>query len=119
MFNDLTGHDLNAVVDMTARDVLVLYDFHRYQRSATDIAIEAKRRGATILLITDSLDCPVAPRADVVLDVSSSTERAFQSDSAAFVLGEQLLNLVLERSGEPAQTRLALWERMRHGELQP
>lgn len=119
MFNDLTGHDLNAVVDMTARDVLVLYDFHRYQRSATDIAIEAKRRGATILLITDSLDCPVAPRADVVLDVSSSTERAFQSDSAAFVLGEQLLNLVLERSGEPAQTRLALWERMRDGELQP
>lgn len=117
MFNDPAGHDLGAVVDMAQRDALVLFDFHRYQRSAADLAAAAKRRGVTILLVTDSVECPIAPRADVVLDVASSTEHAFQSDSAAFMLNEQLLNLVLERIGEPAHTRLALWERMREDEL--
>ena len=117
MFNDPTGHDLGVVADLGPRDVLVLYDFHRYQRSATNLAIAAKQHGATLILITDSVECPIASRADVVLDVSSPTEHAFQSDSAAFVLGEQLLNLVLERIGEPAHTRLALWERMREEEL--
>lgn len=117
MFNDPSGHDLGAIIDMTPRDVLVLFDFHRYQRSAADLAAAAKHRGVALLLVTDSLECPIAPRADVVLDVASTTDRAFQSDSAAFMLNEQLLNLVLERIGEPAHTRLALWERMREGEL--
>ena len=119
MFNDPTGSDLGIVVDIAPKDVLVLYDFHRYQQSATELAIAAKQRGATLLLITDSLECPVAPRADVVLDVASPTEHAFQSDSAAFMLGEQLLHHVLNRIGEPAHTRLALWERMRGDELLP
>jgi DNA-binding MurR/RpiR family transcriptional regulator len=116
---DPAGHDRGAILDLTPRDLLVLFDFHRYQRSALEVALAAKRSGATLLLITDSLDCPVAPRADVVLDVTSSTEHAFQSDVAAFMLVEQLLQLVLERIGESAYTRLALWDRLREDELLP
>lgn len=119
MFNDPNGHDLGTVIDMARRDVLVLYDFHRYQRRAADLALSAKKRGASVLLITDSLECPSAPLADVVLNIPTATEHAFQSDAAAFLLNEQLHNLVLERIGEPAHTRLALWERMREDELLP
>jgi DNA-binding MurR/RpiR family transcriptional regulator len=119
MFGDPLGHDLGAVIDMTHRDVLVLFDFHRYQRSAVEVATIAKRRGTTLVLITDGLDCPVAPRADVVLDVTSATEHPFQSDTAVFMLSEQLLNVVLQRIGEPAFTRLALWDRLRDDELLP
>ena len=119
MFNDPNGHDLGTVIELSHRDVLVLFDFHRYQRSAQELAIVAKRRRATLILVTDSLDCPVAPRADVVLDVTSATDHPFQSDTAAFMLTEQLLNVVLERLGESAYTRLALWERLRERELLP
>ncbi|GAA4395158.1 MurR/RpiR family transcriptional regulator [Tsukamurella soli] len=119
MFNDPGGRDLGAVIELSHRDVLVLFDFHRYQRSAQELAAAATRRGATLLLVTDSLDCPVAPRADVVLDVTSATDHPFQSDTAAFMLTEQLLNVVLERLGEPAYTRLALWDRLREHELLP
>jgi DNA-binding MurR/RpiR family transcriptional regulator len=119
MLADPAGRDLGTVIDLSHRDVLVLFDFHRYQRSALELAVMAKRRGATILLVTDSLDCPVAPRADVVLDVTSATDHAFQSDTAAFMLSEQLLNVVLERLGEPAFTRVALWDRLRDQEMLP
>ncbi|KHK97326.1 RpiR family transcriptional regulator [Microbacterium mangrovi] len=119
MFSDPGGHDLGTVIDMSRRDVLVLYDFHRYQRSAAQLAQSAKKRGAAVLLVTDSLECPTAPHADVVLNVPTATEHAFQSDAAAFLLNEQLHHLVLERLGESALTRLALWERMREDELLP
>ncbi|MEO6309888.1 MAG: MurR/RpiR family transcriptional regulator [Leifsonia sp.] len=118
MLSDPQGKDLGAVIDLNHRDVVVLFDFHRYQRNAEELAEAAKRRGATLILVTDSLACPVAPRADVVLDVTSVTEHAFQSMTAAFMLTEQLLHLVVERIGEPAHTRLALWDRSRADEFQ-
>ncbi|MCU1408868.1 MAG: MurR/RpiR family transcriptional regulator [Microbacteriaceae bacterium] len=119
VIEDPQGRDLGTVVDLGHRDVLVLFDFHRFQVSAQELAESAQRRGATIILVTDSLSCPVAPRADVVLDVTSETEQAFQSMTAAFMLSEQLLHLVVDRIGEPAHTRLALWDRFRDRELLP
>jgi len=119
MINDPEGRDLGTVLDLSRRDVVVLFDFHRYQRSAQDLAAAAQRRGATLVLITDSLACPIAPRADVVLDVASDAGQTFQSMSAAFLLTEQLLTLVVDRVGEPARTRLALWDRSRDAEVLP
>ena len=119
MINDPDGRDLGTVLDLGRRDVVVLFDFHRYQRSASDLATAAQRRGATLVLITDSLACPIAPRADVVLDVTSDAGQTFQSMSAAFLLTEQLLTLVVDRMGEPALTRLALWDRSRDAEVLP
>lgn len=119
MINDPQGRDLGTVLDLARRDALVLFDFHRYQRSAQDLAAAAQRRGATLVLVTDSLACPIAPRADVVLDVTSDAGQTFQSMSAAFLLTEQLLTLVVDRIGEPARTRLALWDRSRDAEVLP
>ncbi|MEO6200037.1 MAG: MurR/RpiR family transcriptional regulator [Cryobacterium sp.] len=119
VLEDPLGRDLGTVVDLNHRDVLVLIDFHRYQRSAMELAVSAQRRGATIILVTDSVSCPIAPRADVVLDVTSVTDQAFQSMTAAFMLSEQLLHLVVERIGASAHTRLALWDRYRDHEVLP
>jgi len=119
MISDPDGRDLGTVLDLSRRDVLVLFDFHRYQRSAQELATAAQRRGATLVLVTDSLACPIAPRADVVLDVTSDAGQTFQSMSAAFLLTEQLLALIVDRIGEPARTRLALWDRSRDAEVLP
>jgi DNA-binding MurR/RpiR family transcriptional regulator len=119
VIDDPQGNDLGTLIDLGHRDVLVLFDFHRFQASALQLAESAQRRGATIILVTDSLSCPVAPRADVVLDVTSVTEQAFQSMTAAFMLSEQLLHLIVDRIGEAAHTRLALWDRFRDRELLP
>jgi DNA-binding MurR/RpiR family transcriptional regulator len=54
-----------------------------------------------------------------VLDVASDAGQTFQSMSAAFLLTEQLLTLVVDRIGEPARTRLALWDRSRDAEVLP
>ena len=116
---DPSGRDLGTMLELTRRDVVVLFDYHRYQRSAADLAAAVHRAGATVLLITDDLACPVAPDAEVVLAASSTVGTTYQSMAAGFLLTELLVPLVMDAIGEPARTRMALWEEQRRTELLP
>jgi DNA-binding MurR/RpiR family transcriptional regulator len=116
---DPGGRDMGAMIELTRRDVVVLFDYHRYQRSAADLAASVHRAGATVLLITDDLACPVAPEAEVVVAASSTVGTVYQSMAAGFLLTELLTPLVMDAIGEPARTRMALWEEQRRTELLP
>jgi DNA-binding MurR/RpiR family transcriptional regulator len=116
---DPTGRDLGTMMELTRRDVVVLFDYHRYQRSSQELAANVHRAGATILLITDDLACPVAPEAEVVLAASSTVGTVYQSMAAGFLLTELLIPLVMDAIGEPARTRMAWWEEQRRAELLP
>lgn len=117
LLNEPAGRDLGAMMELARRDVVVLFDYHRYQRSAADLAARVHRAGATVLLITDDLACPVAPDAEVVLAASSTVGTVYQSMAAGFLLTELLIPLVMDAIGESARTRMALWEEQRRGEL--
>jgi DNA-binding MurR/RpiR family transcriptional regulator len=119
LLTDPSGRDLGSMLEMTRRDVVVLFDYHRYHRSAADLAAAVHRAGATVLLITDDLACPVAPDAEVVLAASSTVGTVYQSMAAGFLLTELLIPLVMDAVGEPARTRMALWEEQRRAELLP
>jgi DNA-binding MurR/RpiR family transcriptional regulator len=117
LLGDPSGRDLGAMIELTRKDVVVLFDYHRYQRSAADLAARVHRAGAPVLLITDDLACPVAPEAEVVLAASSTVGSTYQSMAAGFLLTELLIPLVMDAIGEPARTRMALWEEQRRSEL--
>lgn len=117
LLTDPTGRDLGTMIELTRRDVVMLFDYHRYQRSAADLAARVHRAGATVLLVTDDLACPVAPEAEVVLTASSTVGTTYQSMAAGFLLTELLIPLVMDAVGEPARTRMALWEQQRRSEL--
>jgi DNA-binding MurR/RpiR family transcriptional regulator len=114
---DPGGRDLGAMIELTRRDVVVLFDYHRYQRSVAELATRVHRAGATVVLITDDLACPVAPEAEVVLAASSTVGTTYQSMAAGFLLTELLIPPVMDAIGEPARTRMALWEEQRRSEL--
>jgi DNA-binding MurR/RpiR family transcriptional regulator len=116
---DPDGSDMGAMLDLSRNDVVVLFDYHRYQRSAADLALRVHRAGATVLLITDDLACPVAPEAEVVLTASSTVGTTYQSMTAGFLLTELLIPLVMDAVGESARTRMALWEEQRRAQLLP
>jgi DNA-binding MurR/RpiR family transcriptional regulator len=119
LLDDPDGRDLGVMLEMSRADVVVLFDYHRYQRSVAALAARVHRAGATVLLITDDLACPVAPEAEVVLAASSTVGTAYQSMAAGFLLTELLIPLVMDTVGEPARTRMALWEEQRRAELLP
>jgi DNA-binding MurR/RpiR family transcriptional regulator len=119
VLDDPSGRDLGMMLEMSRTDVVVLFDYHRYQRSAAEFASWVHRAGATVLLITDDLACPVAPEAEVVLAASSTVGTTYQSMAAGFLLTELLIPLVMDAIGEPARTRMALWEQQLRAELLP
>ena len=94
VLDDPNGRDLGAMFELSRNDVVVLFDYHRYQRSAAELASWVHRAGATVLLITDDLACPVAPEAEVVLAASSTVGTTYQSMAAGFLLTELLVPLV-------------------------
>jgi DNA-binding MurR/RpiR family transcriptional regulator len=117
LLEDPEGRDMGAVLDLRRGDVVVLFDYHRYQRSTADLAEKSRRAGAMVVLITDDLACPVAPDAQVVLAAASTAGTAYHSMTAGFLLTELLIQLVMDALGEPARTRMALWEEQRKAEL--
>jgi DNA-binding MurR/RpiR family transcriptional regulator len=117
--DDPSGRDLGVMLELSRTDVVVLFDYHRYQQSAAELAAWVHRAGATVLLITDDLACPVAPDAEVVLAASSTIGTTYQSMAAGFLLTELLIPLVMDTIGEPARTRMALWEEQRRAQLLP
>ncbi|BBY27526.1 MurR/RpiR family transcriptional regulator [Mycolicibacterium sediminis] len=119
LLTDPRGRDLGSMMELTRRDVVVLFDYHRYQRSAAELAADVHRAGASVVLVTDDLACPVAPDAEVVLAASSTVGTVYQSMAAGFLLTELLIPLVMDAVGEPARTRMALWEQQRRAELLP
>lgn len=119
LLDDPDGRDLGAMIELSRTDVVVLFDYYRYQRSAADLASRVRRSGATVLLITDDLACPVAPDAEVVLAASSTVGITDWSLAAGFLLTELLIPLVMDAIGESARVRMALWEEQRRSELLP
>lgn len=117
--NDPYGADLGQLVDIRRRDVHVLFDFARYQRSVISAAAHSHDRGAAVALITDQQLSPAAATADVVLPVSIDSPTPFGSLVASTLLTELIIPLVLEELGEKGQAHLRLWESFHSRDVLP
>jgi DNA-binding MurR/RpiR family transcriptional regulator len=98
------------VIDADHRDVVVVYDFRRYQTRTVERATRLAEVGAHIVCITDEWLSPVAQVAEVVLPTSVRSSGAFDSAAAAFLLTELLVDAVLDRLGPAAVDRMRRWE---------
>jgi DNA-binding MurR/RpiR family transcriptional regulator len=94
-------------------DLLIALTFQPY-RAETMVAVRlAKRRGARVFGITDSVTSPLAREADEVVICPTSTPQFFQSQAAVTGLLETLVALLVARCGEEAQTRIEAFHRER------
>jgi len=106
-----THRDLGLVLDLGRQDVLVLFDFRRYETEALTTTLEAKRSKARVIVFTDEWLSPASAHADVVLPVTVDVD-SFDSFVACIALIESLLPLVFRAIGEPAFARLRRWEKV-------
>jgi DNA-binding MurR/RpiR family transcriptional regulator len=85
------------VLDLGRRDVLVVFDYRRYDREVIEYAARAHRQGASIVLFTDPLLSPVSEWASAVLPTEVEAVGAFDSLAPATAVVEVLVGLVSER----------------------
>jgi DNA-binding MurR/RpiR family transcriptional regulator len=104
------------LVDLGRRDILVVFDYRRYQSDTITSAKVAAGRGSTVVLVTDPWLSPAAASARYVLVTGVQTTVApFDSMVSAVALTEALIAGVLARLGETAHARMRRMDELRGG----
>ena len=106
---------MSALLDLGRRDVLVVFDFRRYDREVIEFANTASRAGAHIILFTDPWLSPAATVAEAVITARVEAPSPFDSFVSAMAVVEQIIAAVADKIGAPARERLTLIESMSSG----
>lgn len=105
------------LIDMRKADVLVVFDFRRYQADTIESARVASTRGCHVILFTDPWLSPASAYARQVLVSSVDTAGPFDSLVGATAVVEAVVAAVLSRLGPRAQSRMQNLERLRAGDV--
>ena len=103
----------DRLIDVGSRDVLVVYDFRRYQANVVHFAQEAHSRGCKIILMTDTWRSPISDFADIVLPVPVASSSPFDTMVPALALTEALIAAVTARVAGQLDERLQEIESIR------
>lgn len=104
---------LAAISDVRPGDVLVVFDYRRYDPQIVDVAQQAAERGAEVILFTDRWLSPAADVAATVLPAEVHAPSPFDSLVPALALVEAVIAGVTDALGETGRQRLEAIEGMR------
>ncbi|MFY0692226.1 MAG: MurR/RpiR family transcriptional regulator [Paracoccaceae bacterium] len=96
---DLTGLD--------QQDALIIVTKPPFSERAIRAAELAQKRGAYVVLITDSLACPALKHASAHFIVPTDSPHFYSSYVVTMFLVEALIGMIVSRSGEISRARIA------------
>jgi DNA-binding MurR/RpiR family transcriptional regulator len=99
------GRALDAL-EIARNDVVVLFDYRRYQSDTVAVADLADERGAVVVVVTDPWLSPAVESARHVLITSSASFSPIDSMLGGFALAEVLAAEVLGSLGDRGRQRL-------------
>lgn len=95
-----------AMSGFDAKDVLIAFDFRRYEQETQKLVQHAKSRKSTVVLVTDKWVSPCATDADTVLTSVASERGPFDSVVPVMALIEALFESLVTKIGLPARERM-------------
>ena len=106
---------VSSMLDVGRRDVLVAFDYRRYQHDTVRLAMTAKDQGATLVAFTDPYLSPLAARADVILTSSVTSPSPFDALTPAVALVEAMISALVDRLGDAPRSRMARYDALNGG----
>src|ERR1700680_227056 len=111
------GAPAQQLIDLRKGDVLVVFDYRRYQSDTIESARIASAQGCNVILFTDPWLSPASASARQVLVTSVDTVGPFDSLVGATAVVEAVVAAVLNRLGPKAQARMQSLDRLRAGDV--
>ena len=96
----LAGFGAEQTSFVTPRDAVLATSFTPYASETVTLTNAARARGAKIVSITDSVFSPIAPNADVLLEIVEANFEGFRAMAATMALAMTLTVAVAGRRGE-------------------
>jgi DNA-binding MurR/RpiR family transcriptional regulator len=109
---------VSSMLDVGRRDVLVAFDYRRYQHDTVRLAMTAKDQGATLVAFTDPYLSPLAARADVILTSSVQSPSPFDALTPAVALVEAMITALVDRLGDAPRPRMARYDALNGGTVE-
>jgi DNA-binding MurR/RpiR family transcriptional regulator len=103
----------DRLTDLGANDILVVFDYRRYQPDTVAFAEAAAEQGTRVLLFTDPWVSPIADAAEHVLISEVAAPSPYDSIVPATALVETVIVGLVNHLGDPAQQRIREVERTR------
>lgn len=100
------------LIDLGKRDLLVAFDYRRYDSDTIDYAWEASRRGARVLLFTDPLLSPISEVAEAVLPAEVEAVGPFDSLGPAIIVLEAVIAAVNDKVEDGSVNRMRELEQL-------
>jgi len=102
------------VLRMRRKDVVLFFDFRRYQQSLAQLAATiAKDAQPHILLVTDRWMSPIARYSKQVIALPTQTDRHWDTMIPVGVFVEALIVKIMEDDWDAAQKRIKQWDMIR------
>lgn len=113
LINGTAADLIDRLADIGPRDVLVVYDYRRYQADIVRFAEQASARGARVILFTDRWKSPIAQVAEVCLTVPIETSSPFDTMVTPLAQTEAVVAGLTARLGTTWRVRAETIERVR------
>jgi DNA-binding MurR/RpiR family transcriptional regulator len=105
----------SSVLDVAPRDVLVAFDYRRYQRDTVWLTGAAREQGARVIAFTDPYLSPLSAYADVILTSSVQSPSPFDALTPALALVEALIAALVDRLGDAPRARMTRYDALHSG----
>ncbi len=110
----VSAQAIDTLADLSRRDVLVVFDYRRYQLDVMAYAKQAAERGVRILLFTDQWLSPIAEKAEVTIVSPLDVASPYDTLAPAMAQMEALVAHIVSTEGDEARARIERLEGVRH-----
>lgn len=109
----------DAIMRMTRNDVVVMFDFRRYQKDLQNFADMAASCNAKIVLFTDKWLSPLSRRSSHILTCPIDLGTPWDTAIPAILIIEGLVNKISELDWDKTRKRLDKWDLLRMDQADP
>lgn len=109
----LSAQAFDTLTDLGRHDVLVVFDYRRYQLDVVAYARQAAARGTRIVLFTDQWLSPIAQEAEVTIVSPLEVNSPYDTLAPAIAQMEALVALIVSTLSEEARARIEKLEEVR------
>lgn len=109
----LSSETFDRLVDLGAKDVLVVFDYRRYQLNVISFAQQAAANGTPIVLFTDQWHSPIAEVAQATIISPLDVASPYDTLAPAMAQLESLVALLLAKDDKKPRPRIERLEMIR------
>lgn len=103
---------VNSLADIGRRDIVVVFDFRRYQSNIGHFAEEAHANGARLIVFTDRWQSPCAAFAEQVIALPVASPSLFDTGLSALLCVETIISQLAETIGAQSADRISRIEHL-------